>query len=229
MKADKNVVVHNSVKELYDSIYEIFKEIGASSSLRVKILDIIFISVPIGYLIADYFKPVYSFIFLIICIVLLFITQMINSKKISSYYKNNLKIIPLNINIYESFYSKCATEKISHTVINDICELVDSKIENKQNNDFLPPVVLTVLLSLCVNRIEDLIKDVKVTEAFMQYEFIIPLLVCIYLIVWFVSTIKIRELSLLKNCLIYTKIKYDLKDEEKIPSDKESVGKDGAK
>ena len=112
MKADKNVVVHNSVKELYDSIYEIFKEIGASSSLLVKILDIIFISVPIGYLIADYFKPVYSFIFLI---------------------------------------------------------------------------------------------------------------------VWFVSTIKIRELSLLKNCLIYTKIKYDLKDEEKIPSNKISTSEDCAK
>lgn len=229
MKADKNVVVHNSVKELYDSIYEIFKEIGASSSLRVKILDIIFISVPICYLIADYFKPVYSFIFLIICIVLFFITQMINSKKISSYYKDNLKIIPSNINIYESFYSKCATEKISHTVINNICELVDSKIENKQNNDFLSPVVLAVFLTLCINRIEDFIKDVEVTETFMQYEFIIPLLVCIYLIVWFISTIKIRELSLLKNCPIYTKIKYDLKDEEKIPCNKISIGEDCAK
>ena len=229
MKADKNVVVHNSVKELYDSIYEIFKEIGASSSLHVKILDIIFISAPIGYLLADYFKPVYSFIFLILFIVLLFITQMINSKKISSYYKDNLKIIPSNINIYESFYSKCATEKISHTVINNICELVDSKIENKQNNNFLSPVVLTVLLSLCINRIEDLIKDVEVTEAFMQYEFIIPLLVCIYLIVWFVSTIKIRELSLLKIFLIYTKIKYDLKDEEEIPSNKISTDEDCAK
>ena len=239
MKADKNVVVHNSVKELYDSIYEIFKEIGASSSLHVKILDIIFISAPIGYLLADYFKPVYSFIFLIIFIVLLFITQMINSKKISSYYKDNLKIIPSNINIYESFYSKCATEKISHTVINNICELVDSKIENKQNNNFLSPILLSVLLALCVNRIEGLINDVKVTECltndanvtetFMQYEFIIPLLVCIYLIVWFISTIKIRELSLLKDCLIYTKIKYDLKDEEKIPSNKISTDEDCAK
>lgn len=229
MKVDKNVVVHNSVKELYDSIYEIFKEIGASSSLRVKILDIIFISTPIGYLIADYFKPVYSFIFLIICIVLLFIAQMINDKKISAYYKDTLKIMPSKINVYESFYSKCATRQISHTVINNICELVDSKIENKQNNNFLSPVVLTVLLSLCINRIEDLIKDVEVTEAFMQYEFIIPLLVCIYLIVWFVSTIKIRDLSLLKNCLIYTKIKYDLKDEEKIPSNKISTGEDCAK
>lgn len=229
MKVDKNVVVHNSVKELYDSIYEIFKEIGASSSLRVKILDIIFISTPIGYLIADYFKPVYSFIFLIICIVLLFIAQMINDKKISAYYKDTLKIMPSKINVYESFYSKCATRQISHTVINNICELVDSKIENKQNNNFLSPVVLTVLLSLCINRIEDLIKDVEVTEAFMQYEFIIPLLVCIYLIVWFVSTIKIRDLSLLKNCLIYTKIKYELKDEEKIPSNKISTGEDCAK
>lgn len=229
MKVDKNVVVHNSVKELYDSIYEIFKEIGASSSLRVKILDIIFISAPIGYLIADYFKPVYSFIFLIICIVLLFIAQMINDKKISAYYKDTLKIMPSKINVYESFYSKCATRQISHTVINNICELVDSKIENKQNNNFLSPVMLSVLLALCVNRIEDLIKDVEVTEAFMQYEFIIPLLVCIYLIVWFVSTIKIRELSLLKNCLIYTKIKYDLKDEEKIPSNKISTGEDCAK
>ena len=229
MKVDKNVVVHNSVKELYDSIYEIFKEIGASSSLRVKILEIIFISAPSGYLIADYFKPVYSFIFLIICIVLLFIAQMINDKKISAYYKDTLKIMPSKINVYESFYSKCATRQISHTVINNICELVDSKIENKQNNNFLSPVMLSVLLALCVNRIEDLIKDVEVTEAFMQYEFIIPLLVCIYLIVWFVSTIKIRELSLLKNCLIYTKIKYDLKDEEKIPSNKISTGEDCAK
>lgn len=239
MKTDKNVVVHNSVKELYDSIYEIFKEIGASSSLRVKILDIIFISAPIGYLIADYFKPVYSFIFLIISIVLLFITQMINDKKISAYYKDTLKIMPSKINVYESFYSKCATRQISHTVINNICELVDSKIENKHNNDFLSPVMLSVLLALCVNRIEDLINDVKVTECltndanvtetFMQYEFIIPLIICIYFIVWFVSTIKIRELSLLKDCLIYTKIKYDLKGEEKISCNKISTDEDCAK
>ena len=229
MKEEKNVVVHDSVKELYADIYKIFKESGASSSWFEKILDVLMISAPIGYYIADYFKSAYSFVFLIIFIVLLFITQMINSKKISAYYKDTIKIMPSKINVYESFYSKCATEQISHTVINNIFDLVDSKIENKQNNDFLSPVVLTVLLSLCINRIEDLIKDVEVTEAFMQYEFIIPLLVCIYLIVWFVSTIKIRELSLLKNCLIYTKIKYDLKGDKSIISDKESVGKDGAK
>lgn len=229
MKEKKNVVVHDSVKELYADIYKIFKESGASLSWFEKILDVLMILAPIGYYIANYFKPAYSFVFLIIFIVLLFITQMINSKKISAYYKDTLKIMPSKINVYESFYSKCATRQISHTVINNICELVDSKIENKQNNDFLSPVVLTVLLSLCINRIEDLIKDVEVTEAFMQYEFIIPLLVCIYLIVWFVSTIKIRELSLLKNCLIYTKIKYDLKDEEKIPSNKISTGEDCAK
>lgn len=229
MKEGKNVVVHDSVKELYADIYKIFKESGASSSWFEKILDVLVISAPIGYYIADHFKSAYSFVFLIIFIVLLFITQMINSKKISSYYKDNLKIIPSNINIYESFYSKCATEQISHMVINDIFDLVDSKIENKQNNDFLSPVVLAVFLTLCINRIEDFIKDVKVTEAFMQYEFIIPLLVCIYLIVWFISTIKIRELSLLKNCLIYTKIKYDLKDEEKIPSNKISTVEDCAK
>ena len=81
MKADKNVVVHNSVKELYDSIYEIFKESGAVPSWFEIILDVLVILAPIGYYIADYFKPVYSFIFLIICIVLLFITQMINDKK----------------------------------------------------------------------------------------------------------------------------------------------------
>ena len=229
MKEEKNVVVHDSVKELYADIYKIFKESGASSSWFEKILDVLMILAPIGYYIADYFKSAYSFVFLIIFIILLFITQMINRKKISSYYKDNLKIIPSNINIHESFYSKCATEQISHTVINDICELVDSKIENKQNKNFLSPVVLSVLLTVCINRIEDLIKDVKVTGAFMQYEFIIPLLVCIYLIVWFISTIKIRELSLLKNCLIYTKIKYDLKNEKKISSDKGSIGKDGAK
>lgn len=229
MKEEKNVVVYDSVKELYTDIYKIFKESGASSSWFEKILDVLMISAPIGYYIADYFKSAYSFVFLIIFIVLLFITQMINSKKISAYYKDTLKIKPSKINVYESFYSKCATRQISHTVINNICELVDSKIENKQNNDFLSPVVLSVLLSLCINRIEDFIKDVKVTEAFMQYEFIIPLLVCIYLIVWFISTIKIRELSLLKNCLIYTKIKYDLKGDKSILSDKESVGKDGAK
>lgn len=229
MKEEKNVVVYDSVKELYANIYKIFKESGAISSWFEIILDVLVILAPIGYYIADHFKSAYSFVFLIICIVLLFITQMINDKKISAYYKDNLKIIPSNINIYESFYSKCATEQISHTVINNIFDLVDSKIENKQNNNVLSPVVLTVLLSLCINRIEDLIKDVEVTEAFMQYEFIIPLLVCIYLIVWFVSTIKIRELSLLKNCLIYTKIKYDLKGDKSILSDKESVGKDGAK
>ena len=229
MKEEKNVVIYDSVKELYADIYKIFKESGASSSWFEKILDVLMISAPIGYYIADHFKSAYSFVFLIICIVLLFITQMINSKKISAYYKDTLKIMPSKINVYESFYSKCATRQISHTVINNICELVDSKIENKQNNNVLSPVVLTVLLSLCINRIEDLIKDVEVTEAFMQYEFIIPLLVCIYLIVWFVSTIKIRELSLLKNCLIYTKIKYDLKDEEKIPSNKISTGEDCAK
>ena len=229
MKEEKNVVVYDSVKELYANIYKIFEESGAISSWFEIILNVLVMLAPIGYYIADHFKSAYSFVFLIIFIVLLFITQMINSKKISSYYKDNLKIIPSNINVYESFYSKCATEQISHTVINNIFDLVDSKIENKQNNDFLSPVVLTVLLSLCINRIEDLIKDVEVTEAFMQYEFIIPLLVCIYLIVWFVSTIKIRELSLLKNCLIYTKIKYDLKGDKSILSDKESVGNDGAK
>ena len=229
MKEEKNVVVYDSVKELYANIYKIFKESGAISSWFEIILNVLVMLALIGYYIADHFKSAYSFVFLIIFIVLLFITQMINSKKISSYYKDNLKIIPSNINVYESFYSKCATEQISHTVINNIFDLVDSKIENKQNNDFLSPVVLTVLLSLCINRIEDLIKDVEVTEAFMQYEFIIPLLVCIYLIVWFVSTIKIRELSLLKNCLIYTKIKYDLKGDKSILSDKESVGNDGAK
>gem|GEM_PF-5796042 len=229
MKEEKNVVVYDSVKELYANIYKIFEESGAISSWFEIILNVLVMLAPIGYYIADHFKSAYSFVFLIIFIVLLFITQMINSKKISSYYKDNLKIIPSNINVYESFYSKCATEQISHTVINNIFDLVDSKIENKQNNDFLSPAVLTVLLSLCINRIEDLIKDVEVTEAFMQYEFIIPLLVCIYLIVWFVSTIKIRELSLLKNCLIYTKIKYDLKGDKSILSDKESVGNDGAK
>lgn len=229
MKEEKNDVVHDSVKELYANIYKIFKESGAILSWYEIILDVLVILAPIGYYISDHFKSAYSFVFLIIFIVLLFITQMINSKKISSYYKDNLKIIPSNINIYESFYSKCAIEQISHIVINDIFDLVDSKIENKKNNDFLSPVVLAVLLTLCINRIEDFIKDVKVTEAFMQYEFIIPLLVCIYLIVWFISTIKIRELSLLKNCLIYTKIKYDLKDEEKIPSNKISTGEDCAK
>lgn len=223
MKEEKDVVVHDSVKELYDSIYEIFKESGGRTSWFEKILNVVIISAPITFLIADNFKFVYSFVFLIVFFLVIF------NKRIGAYYEDKLKFRPSNVTIYEPFYSKCSIKHISLTVINNICDLVDSKIENKQNNDFFSPVVLAVLLSLCINCIDDLINDVKVTEAFMKYEFIIPLLVAIYVIVLFISTIEKRELSLLKKCLIYTKIKYDLKGEENISSDKESAGEEGVK
>ena len=98
-------------------------------------------------------------------------------------------------------------EEIALKEIEDLCEYVDVEIKSEELSDFSSPIILTTVLTLLGNRIESVIALIKSNSPTDLYAFIIPLLICIYLIVFFISTLKLRRLVLFKKCLIYAKIR----------------------
>ena len=64
MKEEKNIAVHDSVREIYDTIYEIFKSCGGISPPEKIVLEVLIIIIPIIFLIMDFFQFKFSFIIL---------------------------------------------------------------------------------------------------------------------------------------------------------------------
>lgn len=146
-------------------------------------------------------------------ILLLFVYYKIIDSKISKNYINRINLKPSKRNLFESFYCKCCDNKITFKEINFICEYVDNENDLSILKDFSSPIFLAVILDFIINRIKDLIDPAK-KEYINFYLLVISLLLCAYAIIWFVSTRKLRNRLIFKKALIYTKIKYGMKDSQ---------------
>lgn len=206
MKEEKSVAVHDPVVEMKNKIYGIFKKCGGEVSLGEILLEYLSIITPIIFLVTDYLKWKFSFCILIVFFVLLFIYCKVIDFRTSNYYVKKLGIKPSKTNVFVSFSNKCSDEKIALKEIEDLCEYVDVEIKSEELSDFSSPIILTTVLTLLGNRVEIVIALIKSNVPTDLYAFIIPLLICIYLIVFFISTLKLRRLVLFKKCLIYAKI-----------------------
>lgn len=193
MKEEKNIAVHDSIREIYDDIYKIFKSCGGISSLPKLLLEVLIIFFPIAFLIMDYFQYKFSLIILFTIPILLYVYYRITDSQISKYYVEKLKIKPSKNNIYEAFYCKCCENNISCKDINYLCEYIDVDMALSQLNDFLSPLLLTVLLSIITNRIEELIGFAREEKPSTLYAFIIPLIFCIFFDYIFFINYKIEK------------------------------------
>lgn len=207
MKEEKYVAVHDSIKESYDKIYGIFNKCAGYSSFAEKVLICFIIILPIIYLIVDYYKWKFSFLFLFLFLLLLSIYYKFVDSRVSGYFVKKLGIKPAKTNAFIIFCDRCLCENISLSEVEEVYEYVDINISLKNLNNFYYPILLTIVMSLVSNRVDELIPLIKCNESTDSYAFILPLLICFYLIVSFLSTGKFRNLLLFKKGLFYVKTK----------------------
>lgn len=212
MKEVKNIAIHDPVREIYDATYEIFKSCGGISSLPKFVLEALIIVFPIAFVILDYFQHKFSLIILFTIPILIYVYYRITDSQISKYYIEKLKIKPSKTNLYEAFYCKCSENNISYKDINYLCEYIDTDRALSHLNDFSTPLLLTLLLSIITNRIEELIKLVEEEQPSNLYAYIIPLIVWFYLVIWVITTSKSRNQLLFKKALVYAKIRYSMQN-----------------
>lgn len=207
MKEEKYVAVHDSIEESYNKIYGIFNKCTGYSSFAEKVLSTFIIGLPIIYLIVDYYKWKFSFLFLFLFLLLLSIYYKFVDSRVSGYFVKKLGIKPAKTNAFIIFCDRCLCENISLSEIEEVYEYVDINISLENLNNFYYPILLTIVMSLVSNRVDELIALIKCKEPTDSYAFRLPLVICFYLIVSFLSTGKFRNLLLFKKGLFYVKMK----------------------
>lgn len=207
MKEEKYVAVHDSIKEMYDKIYGIFNECTGYTSFAEKLLTILIISLPVIYFIVDYHKWKFSLLILFLFVLLLFIYYIFVDLRVNNYFVKKFGIKPAKTNAFIIFCDKCLCENISLSEIEEVYEYVDIDISLKNLNNFYYPILLTIVMSLVSNRVDELIALIKCNEPTDSYAFRLPLVVCVCLIISFLSTRKFRNLLLFKKGLFYVKTK----------------------
>lgn len=210
MREEKNLVVHDSVTDMFNKFFEIFKGIGGKLSWYETLLEYLILALPLAFFIVDRFKWKFSFVILIAFLIAVFIYYSVRNFRISDYYIKTLGLKPSKYNIFVSFYIECKKNKIGLSEIEEFCDYLDVDMATKSLNDFAFPMILTIILTLCINQIDKLVFTIVNSKTTESYSFVISLLIYIYLFIWFQSTLKSRDLLLLKKCLVYTKIKYKI-------------------
>ena len=205
MKEEKYVAVHDSIQEMYDKIYGIFNECTGYTSFAEKVLIPIIISLPMIYFIVDYYKWKFSILILFLFILLFFIYYRFVDSRLSDYFVKKLGIKPVKTNAFIIFCDKCLCENISLSEVEEVYEYVDIDISLRNLNNFYYPILLTIVMNLMSNRIDELIALIKCNKTTDSYAFSIPLVVCFCLIISFLSTRKFRNLLLFKKRFVLCK------------------------
>lgn len=207
MKEEKYVAVHDYVEESYNKIYGIFNKCAGYSSFAEKVLSTFIISLPIIYFIVDYHKWKFSLLILFLFLLFLFIYYIFVDFRVSGYFVKKLGIKPAKTNTFIIFCDRCLCENISLSEVEEVYEYVDINISLKNLNNFYYPILLTIVMSLVSNKVDELIALIKCNKTTDSYAFALSLFICIYLIMSFLSTRKFRNLLLFKKGLFYVKTK----------------------
>lgn len=176
------------LKNSYDKIYGIFNKCTGYSSFAEKVLSTFIISLPIIYFIVDHHKWKFSCLILFLFLFLLSIYYELVDSRVSGYFVKKLGIKPAKTNAFIIFCDRCLCENISLSEVEEVYEYVDINISLKNLNNFYYPILLTIVMSLVSNRVDELIALIKCNKPTDSYAFRLPLVVCFCLIISFLST-----------------------------------------
>lgn len=199
--------MHDSTEESYNKIYGIFNKCAGYSSFAEKVLTTLILILPIIYFIVDYHKWKFSLLILFLFLLFLFIYYGFVDSRVSGYFVKKLGIKPAKTNAFIIFCDRCLCENISLSEVEEVYEYVDINISLKNLNNFYYPILLTIVMSLVSNKIDELIALIKCNKPTDSYAFSLTLVVCFCLIISFLSTTEFRNLLLFKKGLFYVKTK----------------------